>query len=50
MELASAKVQTSAAQASDVEGFIATLDDAASAQKVVEEAADELGGGESCAF
>jgi len=49
-ELASAKVQTRAAQAGEVEAFVATLDDAASAQKVVEKAADELGGGESCAF
>jgi len=49
-ELESAQVQTSGAQAGDVEAFIATLDDAASSQEAVEEAADELGGGESCAF
>ena len=49
-ELESAQEQTRAAQAGDVEAFVATLDDAASSQEVVEDAADELSGGESCAF
>ena len=49
-ELESAQKQTRAAQAGDVEAFVATLDDAASSQEVVEETADELSGGEGCAF
>ena len=49
-ELESAQEQTRAAQEGDVDAFVATLDDAASSQEVVEEAADELSGGESCAF
>jgi len=49
-ERESAKEQTSAALAGDVEAFVATLDDAGTAQEVVKDAADELGGVESCAF
>ena len=49
-ELESAKGQTSAALAGDVEAFVATLDDAGTSQEVVKDAADELGGVESCAF
>ena len=48
-ELESAREQASAAKASDVEAFKATLETAAASQEAVEDAADELGGS-SCAF
>ena len=46
--VANSKAQASAAQAGDVAGFTATLDDASSSQEALQDAADELGA-TSCA-